>query len=154
LQQLAERPWLRIKLDGRYAIPPPDKKPLYSLLVDSAKAHPDKTCIHFEGRNLSYSEVDDISSRFASALVSLGLKKGDRVAVFMPNQVHVVCYVAEVSGYLDFNRRREPSPLAKCDGALSAIGASVARSFQSDWSSASEYTFQKGAANFVLTAFH
>jgi long-chain acyl-CoA synthetase len=90
LQQLAERPWLRIKLDGRYAIPPPDKKPLYSLLVDSAKAHPDKTCIHFEGRNLSYSEVDDISSRFASALVSLGLKKGDRVAVFMPNLPQLV----------------------------------------------------------------
>jgi long-chain acyl-CoA synthetase len=90
LQQLAERPWLRIKLDGRYAIPPPDKRPLYSLLVDSAKAHPDKTCIHFEGRNLSYSEVDDISSRFASALVSLGLKKGDRVAVFMPNLPQLV----------------------------------------------------------------
>ena len=90
MQQLAERPWLRIKLDGRYAIPPPDKKPLYSLLVDSAKAHPDKTCIHFEGRNLSYSEVDDISSRFASALVSLGLKKGDRVAVFMPNLPQLV----------------------------------------------------------------
>ena len=85
MQQLAERPWLKIKLDGRYAIPPPDKKPLYSLLVDSAKLHPDKTCIHYEGRNISYSDVDEISSRFASALVSLGLKKGDRVAVFMPN---------------------------------------------------------------------
>jgi len=85
LQQLADRPWLKIKLDGRYTIPPPDKKPLYSLLTDSAKLHPSKTCIHYQGRNLSYSEVDDISSRFASALVSLGLKKGDRVAVFMPN---------------------------------------------------------------------
>jgi len=85
LQQLADRPWLKVKLDGRYTIPPPDKKPLYSLLVDSAKLHPDKTCIHYEGRNISYSEVDDISSRFASALISLGLSKGDRVAVFMPN---------------------------------------------------------------------
>ena len=85
MQQLAERPWLKVKLDGRYTIPPPDKKPLYSLLTDSAKLHPEKTCIHYQGRNLSYFEVDDISSRFASALVSLGLKKGDRVAVFMPN---------------------------------------------------------------------
>jgi long-chain acyl-CoA synthetase len=85
LQQLADRPWLNIKLDGRYSIPPPDKKPLYSLLTESAKLHPGKTCIHYEGRNLTYSEVDDISSRFASALVSLGVKKGDRVAVFLPN---------------------------------------------------------------------
>ena len=85
MQQLADRPWLKIKLDGRYTIPPPDKKPLYSLLTDSAKLHPGKTCIHYQGRNLTYSEVDDISSRFASGLVSLGLKKGDRVAIFMPN---------------------------------------------------------------------
>jgi len=34
---------------------------------------------------MTYAEVDDQSSRFASALVSLGVKKGDRVAVFMPN---------------------------------------------------------------------
>ena len=85
MQQLAERPWLNIKLDGRYTIPPPDKIPLYSLLTDSVKLHSGKTCIHYEGRNLTYFEVDDISSRFASALISLGLKKGDRVAVFMPN---------------------------------------------------------------------
>jgi long-chain acyl-CoA synthetase len=85
LQQLAERPWLKVKLDGRYSIPPPDKKPLYSLLTDSAKLHPEKPCLHYQGRSLTYAEVDDISSRFASALVSLGVKKGDRVAVFMPN---------------------------------------------------------------------
>jgi long-chain acyl-CoA synthetase len=85
LQQLADRPWLSIKLDGRYSIPPPDKKPLYSILMESAKAHPGKTCVHYEGRNLTYSEIDDSSSRFASALTSFGVKKGDRVAVFMPN---------------------------------------------------------------------
>jgi len=85
LQRLADRPWLNIKLDGRYSIPPPEKKPLYSLLTESAGLHPRKTCIHYEGRNLTYAEVDDISSRFASALTTLGVKKGDRVAVFMPN---------------------------------------------------------------------
>jgi len=85
LQQLADRPWLKVKLDGRYSIPPPEKKPLYSLLTESARLHPGKTCIHYQGRNLTYSEVDDISSRFASALATLGVKKGDRVAVFMPN---------------------------------------------------------------------
>jgi len=90
LQQLADRPWLSIKLDGRYSIPPPEKKPLYSLLTESARLHPGKTCIHYEGRNLTYSDVDDISSRFASALATLGVKKGDRVAVFMPNVPQLV----------------------------------------------------------------
>jgi len=85
LQQLADRPWLNIRLDGRYSIPPPEKKPLYSLLTESARLHPGKTCIHYQGRNLTYSEIDDISSRFASALATLGVQKGDRVAIFMPN---------------------------------------------------------------------
>ena len=87
---MAERPWNKVKLDGRYSIPPPAPKPLYALLTDSAKLHPNNLCIHYQGRNLSYSQVDEISSRFAAALVSLGLKKGDRVAVFLPNMPQLV----------------------------------------------------------------
>ena len=34
---------------------------------------------------MAYSEVDELSSRFASGLLGLGLKKGDRVAIFSPN---------------------------------------------------------------------
>jgi long-chain acyl-CoA synthetase len=85
LQVQATRPWLKVQLDGRYAVPQPEKRPLYALLTDSAKLHPGNLCIHYQGHNFSYSEVDEISSRFASALVSLGVKKGDRVAIFMPN---------------------------------------------------------------------
>lgn len=62
-----------------------EKKPLYSLLTDSAGRFPTRTCIHYQGRDMTYTEVDVLSSRFASALVGLGLKKGDRVAVFLPN---------------------------------------------------------------------
>ena len=85
MQQLAEHPWQRIPLDGRYAIPAPEKRPLYSLLADSAKSHPNNLCVHYQGRDFTYAQVEEISSRFASALVSLGVKKGNRVAIFMPN---------------------------------------------------------------------
>jgi hypothetical protein len=93
---------------------------------------------------------------FASLAADLLRQKGYTprlVAVFMANEVHVVCYVAEIGGYLDYNRRKEPSPLVKCDAALDAIGASVAKSFHTNWVSASEYTFRDGEANFVLTEF-
>lgn len=90
MQRLAEQPWLKVKLDGRYSIPPPDKRPLYSLLTDSAKLHPVNPCIHCQGRSFTYSQVEEISSRFASALVSLGVKKGDRVAIFLPNVPQLV----------------------------------------------------------------
>ncbi len=85
MQELEERPWLKVPLDGRYDVPPPEIRPLYALLTDSAKRLPDKLCIHYQGRDISYDEADEVSSRFASALLSLGLKKGDRVAIFMPN---------------------------------------------------------------------
>jgi hypothetical protein len=75
------------------------------------------------------------------------------VAVFMPSEVHVVCYVAEVGGYLDFNRRKEASPLVRCANSLGAIGGSVARSFKSDWLSVSEYRLVQGEPDFLLTEF-
>ncbi len=90
MQQLEERPWLKVKLDGRYSIPPADKRPLYSILTDSARLHSNSRCIHFQGRDFSYAQVEEVSSRFASALVSLGVKKGDRVAIFMPNMPQLV----------------------------------------------------------------
>ena len=85
LQRPAERPWLKSKLDGRYSVPAPERKPLYRILTDSAGRSPSKVCLHYQGRNFSYAQVDEASSRFAAALASLGVKKGDRVAIFMPN---------------------------------------------------------------------
>lgn len=60
-------------------------KPLYSLIADTARTDPQRICIHYGGRNLTYAEVDEASSRFASSLASLGVKKGDRVAIVLPN---------------------------------------------------------------------
>ncbi|MDG6909505.1 MAG: long-chain fatty acid--CoA ligase [Nitrososphaerota archaeon] len=90
MQQEAVRPWLKAEVGERYSLSPPEPRPLYSLLTESAKAHPSNRCIHYQGRDFSYSQVDEISSRFASALVSLGVKKGDRVAIFLPNVPQLV----------------------------------------------------------------
>jgi hypothetical protein len=94
---------------------------------------------------------------FATLAADLLGKKGYTtrlVAVYMPKEVHVVCYVAEINGYLDYNRRQEASPVVKCDSDLSSIAGSVAESFHSQWLSASQYKFQSGHADFVLTEFH
>ena len=50
-----------------------------------AKVQPTKPAIIFYGTELSYSELDNLSDRLASLLASLGVGRGDRVAVFMPN---------------------------------------------------------------------
>jgi long-chain acyl-CoA synthetase len=90
LQAEVERPWQKARLDGRYSSLPPERRPVYAILSDSARLRPNNNCIHYEGRNLTYAQVDEAASRFASALVSLGVKKGDRVAVFLPNVPQLV----------------------------------------------------------------
>ena len=84
-----ERPWVKFQVQeltraGVVEVPP-EKKPLYTIVTESAKKYPKNVSIHYQGRNFTYSELDDLSSRFASALLSLGVKHGDRVAIFMPN---------------------------------------------------------------------
>jgi long-chain acyl-CoA synthetase len=59
--------------------------PLQELLKKSAKEFPQKTAIVFGGREISYAQLDMFSNQFANSLVKLGVKKGDRVAIFLPN---------------------------------------------------------------------
>ncbi|MDA4125375.1 MAG: long-chain fatty acid--CoA ligase [Thaumarchaeota archaeon] len=80
-----QRPWLKSQPPEVYSEEPPPSKPVHSLLSDSAKRSPNRTSVHYQGRSFSYSQVDDLSSRFATALASLGVKSGDRVALFLPN---------------------------------------------------------------------
>src|SRR3990170_299037 len=61
------------------------KVPLHEILTKTAKAHPEKTAIVYRDREIVYRELDELSNRFASALASLNVKKGDRVALFLPN---------------------------------------------------------------------
>ncbi len=61
------------------------KKPLFHFLEDGAAKHPDKTCTIFKGATISYKEMNDLSDTLAGALADLGVKKGDRVGIFMPN---------------------------------------------------------------------
>jgi long-chain acyl-CoA synthetase len=84
-----ERPWTRLQAQeltrAGVAEVSPEKKPLYAVVTESARKYPKNVSIHYQGRDFTYSELDDLSSRFASALVSLGVKRGDRVAIFLPN---------------------------------------------------------------------
>jgi long-chain acyl-CoA synthetase len=59
--------------------------PLHELLRKSAKTHPETAAIAYFEREITYAELDLLSDRFAAALAALGVKKGDRVAVFLPN---------------------------------------------------------------------
>ena len=61
------------------------QKPLFHFLEESAEKYPDKACTIFKGAEISYKEMNEITDTLAGALANLGVKKGDRVGVFMPN---------------------------------------------------------------------
>ena len=69
----------------REPIFPLRRRPLTEYLREWARRQPDKAAIMFYGRAISYAELDRLSDRFASVLARLGARKGDRVAVFLPN---------------------------------------------------------------------
>jgi len=59
--------------------------PLPDLLRRTAQKHPSQTAIVFLGKKITYQELDTLIDRFATALHNLGVQKGDRVALFLPN---------------------------------------------------------------------
>jgi len=59
--------------------------PLPQFIADSAQRYPDKCALTFYGKEMSYAELEAQCNHFANALADLGVKKGDRVAVMLPN---------------------------------------------------------------------
>lgn len=68
-------------------------QPLASILEDAVARYPDKPCIEFMGRRYTYSEIGALANRAAKGLQGLGIRKGDRVGLLMPNSpFYVICY--------------------------------------------------------------
>jgi long-chain acyl-CoA synthetase len=107
----SDRPWYRswpAQLAKQATVEP---EPLYAPLARSARRFGARPCLRYQGRTLTYAEVDRLASRFAAALLGLGLKKGDRVAVFSPNTPQ---FVASYFGILEAGGIVVPcSPLYK-----------------------------------------
>jgi acyl-CoA synthetase (AMP-forming)/AMP-acid ligase II len=61
------------------------QKSILQYLKDNVTAMPDKVAISFYGYDLTYSDLDRQIENFAGGLIDLGVKKGDRVALYMQN---------------------------------------------------------------------
>jgi len=79
-------PWLKNYDEGvPYSLEPYPEQTLLDVVSDTVRQRPDHTALIFKGRRLSYSELERLSDAFANALVVFGIKKGDRVALLLPN---------------------------------------------------------------------
>ncbi len=64
------------------------EKPLFSILDETAKEYPNQVYTIFNDATRTYAQVKDTADRIANFLVSRGIQKGDRVAIFLPNLPH------------------------------------------------------------------
>ena len=103
---MTERIWLADYPAGVPADIDPSQYPsLVALLENSFKQYADRTAYSFMGKDISYAETDAQSRALAAYLQSLGLARGDRVAIMMPNVPQYPATVAAIlrAGYVIVN---------------------------------------------------
>jgi long-chain acyl-CoA synthetase len=59
--------------------------PVHAFLDQTANRVPNRIAMIFGGMELTYGELRELSERFATALAGMGVEKGDRVAIHLPN---------------------------------------------------------------------
>lgn len=82
---LASHPWIRHYEPGVPAHLDIPDYPLTWLLDTTASRYPAHTACIYYGTKLSYARLAFLTNRFAAALQRLGVRKGDRVAIALPN---------------------------------------------------------------------
>jgi long-chain acyl-CoA synthetase len=81
-----QRPWLAHYDPGvPHTLAPYPDRTLLDYLADAAREDPDLTALWFKGRTLTWRELEDAANAAACAFEAMGIKKGDRVALVLPN---------------------------------------------------------------------
>src|SRR3569832_2417088 len=87
MSDMSERPWLKAYPPGVPAdIDASQYASLVQLMEESFHKYAQRTAYSFMGKEVSFGETDSLSGAFAAYLQGLGLAKGDRIAIMMPNK--------------------------------------------------------------------
>jgi long-chain acyl-CoA synthetase len=89
-----DRPWLKSYTLGPYkldhSLAPYPQQPVFEILDRTAREYPNQTAILFQGRELKYRQLKRRVDSLANAFARLGLEKGDRVCLYLPNCLELV----------------------------------------------------------------
>jgi len=90
----SEKPWLKSYKLGPYklkeSLAPYPKEPVFKALDDAAQNYPGQTAVLFEGKKIKYHQLKNLVDKLAAGLTNLGVKKGDRVCLFLPNCIEFI----------------------------------------------------------------
>lgn len=103
VEKPSEKPWFKFwpKAIPKHIDYP--EVPLFGLLRKTVEKYPNNTALVYFDREITYKELDTASDKFATALTDLGVKKGDKVAIFLPNtpQFVIAYYGAIKTGAIE-----------------------------------------------------
>jgi long-chain acyl-CoA synthetase len=95
---MAPRPWLRFYDSGVPHALTVEARTIPEFLAQATAEFPNATAVIFLNRKLTYRQLSDEVSRFATALARLGVQKDSRVAIQLPNLPQtVIAYYAVLS---------------------------------------------------------
>ena len=125
---MISKPWLDHYDEGVPAsLQPYPRTTLVDVISETARLRPAHPALIFKGARVSYAELEQHSDALAAALVKLGVKKGDRVAILMPNCPQYV--IAEVAVWKAGGIAASVNPLytePEMEHALRECGAETA----------------------------
>lgn len=86
-----DKPWFKhYDNDVPCTLRPYPERTLVEVLADSASQRPGHPALLFQGSTMTYGELEHQSNTFAGALIDLGMKPGDRIALLLPNTPQIV----------------------------------------------------------------
>ncbi|MCA1553351.1 MAG: AMP-binding protein, partial [Chloroflexi bacterium] len=90
-----DKPWLKFYESGVPAMLDYPDEPLFHVLNNAVEKYPNRPALYFYDERVSYRTLSNLINRFANALIALGVKRGDRVAIHLPNcPQFVIAYYA------------------------------------------------------------
>jgi long-chain acyl-CoA synthetase len=88
---MSKKIWLKHYDEGvPHSLRPYPECTLLDIISDTVQQRPDHQAMFFKGASISYSELDKVSNALAAALVETGIRKGDRVALLLPNSPQMI----------------------------------------------------------------
>ncbi|MBS4176104.1 long-chain-fatty-acid--CoA ligase [Lederbergia citrea] len=82
---MENKPWLKLYPESIPTTLVYEQKPVQSYLTKAAEKYPDKMALNFMGKEMTFKELYECSLKMANYLRGIGIEKGDRVAIMLPN---------------------------------------------------------------------
>ncbi|NDZ93931.1 long-chain-acyl-CoA synthetase [Streptomyces sp. SID6673] len=106
-----QAPGMLKHVPGLIRRPPEAKRTIGSIFQNHAHTHPDRPFIRFQGRSMTYGEVNRRVNRYAGVLAESGVGRGDVVAILAKNSptdlmlMLATVKLGAVAGMLNYNQR-------------------------------------------------